>query len=311
MELNMLPEWKSQKGTILIFPKKNSDWKCCYKKVLKSFVNFVEIIAKFQKVFILTQNIKFAKSKINSNNNNIKFIKIDSNDTWARDSLGIEIKDKILDFQFNGWGNKFDASLDNLITKKLFKQKFYSDKKIKKLSIILEGGAIETNEETLLTTTSAVANRNRSIKKGKLEKQLLKLLKLKKIVWIKNSYLAGDDTDGHIDMLVRFGGKKTILYYPKRKLEKELFKKFPKFKLIKLPIPTKKTFNKKILPQTYLNFIFVKNSVLIPFYGVKEDKKALKIFKKVFPKREIIPIKSNIFIRQGGSLHCLTMQIFS
>ena len=50
-------------------------------------------------------------------------IEVETNDTWARDFGPITVlegeRPVILDFGFNGWGLKFPADLDNLITRKL------------------------------------------------------------------------------------------------------------------------------------------------------------------------------------------------
>ena len=48
---------------------------------------------------------------------------METNDTWARDfgALTVEVDGSLylLDFKFNGWGLKFAADRDNLITSKL------------------------------------------------------------------------------------------------------------------------------------------------------------------------------------------------
>jgi agmatine/peptidylarginine deiminase len=303
----MKPEWSRQKGTILIFPREDSDWSCCYDEVVISFVNFINAIRKEQKVYLVTHNIEYSRYKI-GDDHNIEFFEIETNDTWGRDSIGIDSGTAIVDFQFDGWGGKFDASLDNQITKSLKAKGFYNQ--TIKTNLTIEGGAIETDGEVLLLTDSAVADRNPQVPKEKLEKELLTLLNLKRAVWLKDSYLEGDDTDGHIDILVRFADKNKILYYKKSEMEKELKEAFPDRELIAVPTPEKREFNGETLPQTYLNFIFVNGAVLLPIYGVKQDSEAIELFQKLFADRKIVPVDSSIFIRQGGSLHCLSMQVY-
>jgi len=302
------PEWSKQRGTILVFPREDSDWNCCYDEVINSFINFLNAIRREQKVFLITHNIGYSLYKI-GDDQNIEFFEIETNDTWGRDSLGIDNGTQIVDFQFDGWGGKFDASLDNQITQNLKAKEFYK-KDIVTTKLTIEGGAIETDGETLLLTDTAVADRNPDVSKDELEERLLKLLNLKRAVWLKDSYLDGDDTDGHIDMLVRFANKKQILYYQKDKLENELKEAFPDRELIAVPTPDKREFNSDVLPQTYLNFIFVNGAILLPIYGVKQDSEAIELFQRLFSDRKVIPIDSTIFIRQGGSLHCLSMQVY-
>ena len=50
-------------------------------------------------------------------------------------------------------------------------------------------------------------------------------------------------------------------------------------------------------------------AVLVPVYNKPEDEFAIKQFKSCFNTREVVPINCEALIRQGGSLHCLTMQL--
>lgn len=299
------PEWEKQSGTILIFPKEESDWNCCFDEVKTKFIEFIEKIAKYQKVYLIG-NIELNTSNVET----IKDIPID--DTWGRDSLPLTIfkngEKYILNYQFNGWGGKFDATRDNQITYHLAQKGFFQKDRVINLPYIVEGGAIETNGEILLVTESSTLNINRGQDNKKsreeIEESFKKYLGVKRVIWLKESFLAGDDTDGHIDMLARFSDKDTILYSLEA-IGDELKRELPEKRFFKLPSPK---FGDA--PATYLNFIFVKGAVLVPTYGVDEDREALEIFKDVFRDREIVSVDSSIFIQQGGSLHCLTMQLY-
>jgi agmatine deiminase len=63
------------------------------------------------------------------------------------------------------------------------------------------------------------------------------------------------------------------------------------------------------LPATYANFLITNHALIYPTYGDAKDDDAHKIFKEIFPDKEIIPINCLKLIEQGGSLHCSTMQI--
>ena len=57
----------------------------------------------------------------------IHLLQIATNDTWARDHAFLTCVDEqggkaLLDFVFNGWGQKFAANLDNLINRKAFNE---------------------------------------------------------------------------------------------------------------------------------------------------------------------------------------------
>ena len=341
----LVPEWEKQKATILIFPSVESDWNCCFDEVSKKYFEFLEKILRFQKVILIVD--KNADSHLieelnildKKTENKLQIIQnINFNDTWARDSLGLILKtdDKklVLDFNFNAWGGKFDAELDNKITENLFKKNIYSelynqDLNYLKLENFVEGGALETNGELLIATTKSIINQNRfsENKKSEIEEIFKKYFSINEILWLENGDLPNDDTDSHIDLLVRFANKKDILYtdyrtfdknideeiyHSLKKMEKELIdfnnSKDNFYNLIPVPTPVYK-YQDEFYPASYLNFIFVNNAIILPIYGTKTDDLAVEIFHKAFPDREIITQDSTTFIRQGGSFHCLTMQL--
>jgi len=310
----LIPEWEKQKFVQLVLPHKGSDWDCCLDVALESFGQIAYAIAKNEKVLICYQDKTTLK---NFKHKNFIFKKVKNNDTWARDFGAISIKKngkvKLLDFVFNGWGLKYPSNYDNQISKKLFKVKSYN--------FVLEGGSIDTNGEVLLTNTQCLLEKNRNypLSQKQIEKFLIKTLKVKKVIWLNHGFLEGDDTDSHIDTLARFANKNTIMYvkctdkndihYKElKKMEKELKK--TKFRLVPLPLPKPIYFDNERLPATYANFLITNKAVLVPIYNCKYDKKALKIFKQTFPNKSIIPINSNILIRQHGSIHCVTKEYF-
>ncbi len=142
---------------------------------------------------------------------------------------------------------------------------------------------------------------------------------LKKIIWLENGFLKGDDTDSHVDTLARFINQNTIVYsscedkndehYVELKnMEKELKK--TGFNLIPLPIPKPIFFNNHRLPATYVNFVFVNGAVIVPIYNDENDEKVLKIFRDNLPNHKIVEVDATIFIREHGSLHCATINRF-
>ena len=57
-----------------------------------------------------------------------------------------------------------------------------------------------------------VQNRNEYLQKEELEAYLKDVFGFERILWLENGYLAGDDTDSHIDTLARFCSEDTIAY---------------------------------------------------------------------------------------------------
>jgi agmatine deiminase len=302
-----------------MFPHKSTDWVDNLDEIIKVFEKIANTISKYQKCLVCYSDDENIKNLQNKKNPNIIFKKISSDDTWCRDFGAITVEEnnnkKLLDFTFNGWGNKFDSKQDNQINKKIF-----SD--IESIDFVLEGGSIDTNGDgILLTTTDCLLekNRNPQYNKKQIELKLKEYLGISNILWLENGYLEGDDTNSHIDMLARFVNKNTIVYLScdnkddihynsLQKMKQELEK--TKFNLVPLPWISPKYYNNERLPASYANFLIINNAILVPTYNDKNDKKALKIFKELFLNRDIINIDCSKIIRQNGSLHCLTMQYY-
>lgn len=65
----------------------------------------------------------------------------------------------LYDFVFNGWGMKFAANHDNLITRNLCHMKTFSDEVVpaNMQPFVLEGGSIESDGKGTLMTTVDVS----------------------------------------------------------------------------------------------------------------------------------------------------------
>ncbi len=336
MPVVMPAEWEKQRAVLMSFPHKGTDWHTPNNKrgletSLTPFIRIAQAIAYGQAVYIICKD----KDKISNmfcSTHNMTFIEIPTNDTWIRDYGYISIKDannvKLLDFSFDGWGGKFEASLDNLVNQSLHKKGYLGTTHIEHIDYVLEGGAIESDGEgTILTTSTCLCNpnRNRGLSKKEVEVHLKNYLGTNRVLWLDYGYLIGDDTDSHIDTLARFVNTKTIVYvkcYDKEdehyeELEKmeEQLKSFKtkdneSYRLIALPM-TNAIYSKegKRLPATYANFLITNNALIYPTYSDKNDNKTGEIFRKLFPSKEIIPVNCLKLIEQGGSIHCSTMQI--
>ncbi|OIP85133.1 MAG: agmatine deiminase [Porphyromonadaceae bacterium CG2_30_38_12] len=326
------PEWAEQQFVQLTWPHNQTDWAPMLNEVNTCFVQIAKAILKFEALLIVSPETEQVKHLLSGCDfSKITFANIPTNDTWARDHGGISIFEKgvrtICDFTFNGWGMKFAANYDNQITKTLFEQGIFGSATRYKscLNMVLEGGSIETDGQgTLLTTKACLLSENRNAaSKSKIEKNLKTLLRAKKILWLKNGFLAGDDTDSHIDTLARICPNNTIAYvqctdindihyHALKKMEAEL-KHFTnhageKFNLVPLPMADAVYFEGERLPATYANFLIINGAVLVPTYQSKRDELAVEQIQQLFPDRKIIPIDCSALIKQHGSLHCVTMQ---
>jgi len=325
-------EWEPQSAIQLTFPHLQSDWAYLYDEVLPLFVHIAETIAQHQKVLVVCQDkatVNPLLDKIPSDRYAVA--EIPSNDTWARDHGGITVEingiNTILDFVFTGWGLKFPADKDNLITSKLHALGILHAP-ILPGGLALEGGGIESDGQgTLLTTSECLLspNRNPHLNRSQTEDHLKSIFGVDRVLWLDNGYLAGDDTDSHIDTLARFINPDTIAYvrcndpadehyHALMLMEAELqnFRTANGTPYHLVPLPWPQTCldpeDGHRLPATYANFLFINGAVLVPTYGVPQDNEALELFRKLCPDREVVGIDCRLLIRQHGSLHCITMQ---
>jgi agmatine/peptidylarginine deiminase len=258
---------------------------------------------------------------------------LNSNDTWARDHGFITLVDdeggaKLLDYCFNGWGEKFESQLDNAINRRIYDEGKVKGEYVDCLDFVLEGGSIESDGKGSIFTTSCcllAPRRNQPMTKDEIEARLKKDLCAERVLWIDYGNLVGDDTDGHIDTLVRIAPNDTLLYigcddeadeqYEELIKMEEQLKTFrtmegEPYKLVKLPTPRPiYDEDNERLPATYANFLIMNGAVLVPTYNQHDlDAEAMRLIGEVFPDREIVGIDCRSVIKQHGSLHCCTMQ---
>lgn len=331
-------EWEPQTAILLTWPHERGGWGRDYAHAERTFVEIAKTIATTQQVIIGVENARHQTQildllKLHHTHMEHIFTYITpSNDVWARDHGPITVFEGMIptlyDFQFNGWGNKYDASLDDQITSHLFQANLLKGYALKKVDFILEGGSIESDGHgTILTTSQCLQNINRHphASKQSLEKVLSNYFGIKQILWIDSAGLLGDDTDGHIDTLARFVDPRTIAYVacedktdPNYASLKAMYQTLTSFRdlnnvpyhLVALPSP-RPIFDQqgKRLPATYANFLITNTHVLVPTYQDSQDQHVLSIFERCFPERTIVGIDCLSIIEQYGSLHCLTMQI--
>ncbi len=328
-------EWEPQDGVLLAWPHSGTDWLPMLAEVEPVFTDITREISLVEKVLIVTPDPAMVESRLvgaGANLANIRIYQIDTNDSWSRDFGPISVLDqrepKLLNFGFNGWGLKFPAYLDNCVTSHLYTAGAFSDLPLETVGLILEGGSIESDGGgTILTTAECLlsTNRNPHLSRQDIEAALHRNLGADRVLWLENGYLAGDDTDSHIDTLARLAPDDTIVYITCQDPDDEHFQTLTAmeeelaafrtregrpYRLLPLPWP-KAHFDEEgqRLPATYANFLVLNDAVLVPTYRDPSDPLALEVIRKAFPDRRVTGIDCLPLLWQHGSLHCVTMQL--
>lgn len=335
----LAPEWARQSGVQLTWPHANTDWAYMLPQVTECYLRLAFEIATRETLLIVTPDVEATQALINERlpqraTQNIIYHQCPTNDTWARDHAFLTVMSntgaELLDFRFNGWGGKFAAQLDNAINKSLVSgtKPLLKGKYIDFLDFELEGGSIEVDGQgTLLTTSECLLNPNRNPQLDKAHKEALlkERLGIDRVLWLDHGYLAGDDTDSHIDTLARLCPNNTIVYvrctdptdehYPALQAMEEQLHTFTTakgtpYKLIALPMAQAVyDENGERLPATYANYLVMNHAVLYPTYAQPDnDAQAARALRQAFPDRDIVGVDCRALICQHGSLHCVTMQ---
>lgn len=328
-------EWAPQRAVQLTWPRPEGDFARHFDAVERCFVEIAVAIARHEELIVVCgPELEALRARLvgaGAPAGRLQLYAAPANDVWARDHGPITVlrdgRPVHLDFVFNGWGGKFDARLDNLVTRDLQAQGAWRAP-VEALDFVLEGGAIESDGlGTLLTTERCLLapTRNPSLGKAEIEARLKRWLGVDRVLWLSHGDLIGDDTDGHIDTIARFCDAGTIAYqacedagdahYADLKaMEAELqalrTREGRPYRLVPLPLPGPlHDEDGRRLPAGYANFLVLNGAVLVPIYGDAEDQTALARLRPCFPQREVIGIDCRALIQQYGSLHCVTMQI--
>lgn len=339
MTFRLLPEWAEQDAVMLTWPHPETDWSHILDDVEPVYITLCQQISQVQKVLIvahdaaLKAHITHLLTEHGVELSQIVFVDAPCDDTWARDHGPLTTANDngdlfIKDFIFNGWGNKFDGSMDNAINAEVVKQAANPNAQYKALDFVLEGGGVEINERGVLLATSECLlnpNRNPSLTREDIEQTLKNELGVESFLWVDHGYLAGDDTDSHIDTLVRFAPNDTLVYVRCDDEEDEHYDALCKmeaqlesfrtpdgepYHLIDLPWPNACFDSDDYrLPATYANYLIINKAVLVPVYGDEMDAYALGQIQQAYPDRTVIGINCLPIIHQFGSLHCITMQL--
>lgn len=335
---HLAAEWAPQGAVLMAWPQPESDWASLLEQAEPTFTAIAREILADQDLMLCVNSPQQAidlKGHIVSEDDQgqLHTVVVSTNDTWARDFGPLTLADgtetRLLDATFNGWGNKFPSERDNEVNRVLHGRGAFGPLSMDSDPMVVEGGAIETDGMgTLLVNRRCVLNPNRGNPDPVHERMtqwFRERLGAAHILWLDHGHLEGDDTDGHIDTLARFADPGHIVYqscddpddghYPQlQAMAAELAAlqdaSGQHYHLTALPWPEPiHDAEGNRLPATYANFLITNHCVLVPCYGVPQDDEVCRVLAGCFPGRRVRGIPCRPLIRQGGSLHCLTMQL--
>ena len=328
----LIPEWEAIDAVILAWPHDQTDWAPWLEETRATYLQVIEQVNAAKAGVILLcreSDIAGVQSRLPASAR-VLIVSAEFNDTWARDYAFLTCRaagdttspGQPVEFQFNGWGNKFDASLDNRVNQRYLAG--MCQLPLKTSDIVAEGGALEIDENGhLLSTAQCLQNpeRNGKMPLAQYDDEFRKMLDCSAVTIFHQGHLEGDDTDGHIDTLVRFTPSQGLViqaadncpedshFAGLAALCEECADAFPAHEQFRLPLPEMYNDDGDRLPASYANFLICNDAVLLPVYQQPQDAEAIAVTQAAFPDHTVVPVNCDTLVRQYGSLHCISMQV--
>ncbi|MBP1630115.1 MAG: agmatine deiminase [Bacteroidetes bacterium] len=327
-------EWVKHASTWLSYPHNENSWPDKIETIFPFYNQFIKELARGEivNINILNQEMRERVSKelivLGVDMTKIVFHDFKTNDAWARDHgasilLNNDGKSRaIVDWDYNAWGGKYPAELDNMIPSQMAK---YLGLEVFRPEIVMEGGSVDFNGKgSLLTTTACLLNENRnpSLNQSQIEEKLINYYGVENVIWLADG-VEGDDTDGHVDDITRFVNEDTVItvveenksdynYEPLQEnlklLNKARLENGKQINVVELIMPEPVIWEDQRLPASYANFYIANEAVIVPIFNCKNDNKAIYTLEECFKDRKVIGIDSTDIIWGLGSFHCLSQQ---
>lgn len=250
-----------------------------------------------------------------------------------------------VDWIFNAWGGLdgglyFPWDQDDLVASKVLEIERMDRYRA---PFVLEGGAIHVDGQgTLITTEECLLNPNRNpgLDRADIEKGLRQFLGIEKVIWLGNGVF-NDETDGHVDNLCCFvrPGEVALAWCddrddPQHAISRDAWERLAaardargrRLKVHKLPQPGPLLITEKEaagvdlregsrprragdrMAGSYVNFYIANRRVVMPLLDPATDARALRILRRLFPRREVIGVPAREILLGGGNIHCITQQ---
>ncbi len=332
----MPPEWAPHQCTWLSWPHNTDTWpERRLRSVERALREAVRVLmtAEAVRINVLDEAHEArVRERLGSTGDahSVCYHHIPTDDAWCRDHGATFVTRDgavpdlaAIDWTYNAWGGKYppydrDAAVARRMADAL-------DVPCAAPSLVAEGGAFEVNDHgVLLTTTGCLPNANRNPNRtpDDIAAVLRGMLGVETVCWLDGVELAGDDTDGHIDNLVRFGPDDVVLiateddpsdpnFGPLQTLRMQIDCLAAKrdWIVMPLPLPDPVGHENTRLPASYANFYVGTDAVLVPCFDDPADERAQSILAEVFPGRDIVGIDATDMVWGLGTLHCLTQQV--
>ncbi|WP_323932830.1 agmatine deiminase family protein [Aeromonas caviae] len=327
-----MPEESSPQALVWVaFGATSEIWGRHYKEVQATIGRLVQAMVPYTRVNVLCHEDDEALARQLCGERNTHFVHAEMDDIWLRDTGGVFVQDEqgglgLVDFNFNGWGDKQEHSHDARVAALVGRQ---TDAYYLQSELIGEGGGIEVdgNGTAIMTESSWInSNRNPGLTKAQVEAELKANLGLRKIIWLPG--IKGRDiTDAHVDFYARFVRPGVVVinmdndpdsydYKVTRQhlaiLQQATDADGNKLELHQLPPPLGGRDNKfsrsPDFAAGYINYLPINGAVIAPQFGdARADRHCRDLLASLYPGRKIVQIDIDPVAAGGGGIHCITL----
>ena len=310
----------------MAWPHDDEQWVGMLEPVRREFSTLVDTIARFEPVNLLVaddESDRDARSRLSAAA--IRIHRVPHQDVWLRDSGPIFVSRKnhlvLVDWEFNGWGGKYPADLDNQIPTHVAR---ILDSGSAPSAGHRHGGRIARCQRQRPgdhdATVSADAEAEPALSEPELEAHA-RGHRLQEVVWLDDG-LEGDHTDGHVDTITRFvdeGRIVTSICDDRERSEprhaggesrttRTAQTPTAALPIVELPIPADRLIRRRASAPDLRQLLHRQRRRLRPVYGTSRTIAALEILRPLFPDREVVAMIARALITGGGAFHCVTQQ---
>jgi agmatine deiminase len=321
----MPAEWMPHAGCIMQWPSRRDLWNDSLAEAVADYAAVANAIAAFEPVMMVCPPGHAGQVRERCDPA-VTAVEIPINDSWARDSGPIFVRNEqgdiaVVGFGFNAWGNRWqphddDAALAERIAE-LLELPFY------RAPFVLEGGSFFVDGEgTVLTTEQCLLdpNRNPTWSRSQIEDGLCSYLGATTVVWLPFGHstdVGPAGTDGHVDGIAQYVGPAHVM------LEVVADPASPEHdrgnrNLAALHAASDalgRAMTVSVLDPgleatvSYANHYLANGAVVVPVGGDDADAAALERLAVIYPDREIVAVPGTVLAFGGGGPHCITQQV--
>ena len=240
----------------------------------------------------------------------------DTKDIWIRDYMPIQLSEEhFLVYKYDPDYMK-DTGKKYLTDSKTIYKGVLHDCELTDSGIILDGGNVVSCSDYRILTDKVFIENGKELYDMEFCRHIQQVME-SKVIYLpwhcdnpENPYA---DVYGHADGIVKWTGGNTVLmsnhreFHPDEADEIRNCLENAGFEvtemLFDVPNPNR-DFN-----WAYINYLQVGNKIIVPTFGIPEDKQALKYIRDANPECIVRGFRMRHIVRNGGALHCITWNI--